>query len=82
MLRAFVFTLSKLPVTAAATLLTLASLNNNTTKETVLVDAALPKETKRINVKVNIMHFCCLNLCLHLQKCLKMQQRHYLPWLP
>jgi hypothetical protein len=55
MLQAYVFTLSKLPVTAAATLLTLASLNNNTTKETVLVDVALPKETKIINVKVNIV---------------------------
>jgi hypothetical protein len=40
-----------MPETATETLLTLASLNNNTTKETAQVDVALPKETKRINVK-------------------------------
>jgi hypothetical protein len=49
------FTFAKMPEYATATLFTFASLNTTTTKETIIIDVALPKEAKGKNIKVNVV---------------------------
>jgi hypothetical protein len=42
-------------------------MNTTTTKETIIIDVALPKEGKRINVEVNVVGFS--NVLISVYRC-------------
>jgi hypothetical protein len=58
---------SNVAVAFSGIYLTFPSLNTTTTKETIIIYVALPKEGKRINVEVNVVGFS--NVLISVYRC-------------